>query len=221
MRKFLKFLKYINLKTIWFNIKYLPIRQALKLPFLISKNVSLRKVHGRIHFNCQIKYGLVQIGYGNVGIFDIKMSRTIWDVYGDVTFCGYAIIGHGSKIVVGSEGSLIIGDNLRITAESSIITSKKIQIGNDCFLSWDTLLMDTDFHTVKNENGEIINGPKPIIIGDHVWIGCRSIILKGAVIPNNTIIALNSMVNKELFEENCIYGGSPVECIKEKISWED
>lgn len=221
MRKIIKFIKFINLKTVWFNLKYFPIGQALKLPILISKNVYLREVCGKIYFNCKIKYGLVQIGYGNVGIFDKKKSRTIWNVMGDVTFCGYAIIGHGSKIEVGPEGSLSFGENLKISAESSIIAFKNIQIGNNCFLSWDTLIMDTDFHTIKNENGEITNSPKSIVIGNHVWIGCRSIILKGSKIPNNSIIALNSLVNNELSEENCIYGGSPVKCIKEKVSWEE
>jgi acetyltransferase-like isoleucine patch superfamily enzyme len=221
MGKIIQLLKFLNLKTIYFNLKYFPVKQAVKLPVLLSNKVYLREVKGRIHFNCEIKFGLVQIGYGNVGIFDKKKSRTIWEVYGDVTFCGNANIGHGSKIIVGPKGSIIFGTRLLISAESSIIAYEKIQFGNNCFLSWDTLLMDTDFHSIKNEKEEIINSPKPIIIGNHVWIGCRSVILKGSIIPDNSIIAINSLVNKELMEENCIYGGSPVKCIKEKISWEE
>lgn len=221
MRRLIQIISFINLKTIYFNLKYLPFKKALKFPVLISNNTYLREVSGRIHFNCQVKFGLVKIGYGNVGIFDKKKSRTIWEVFGDVTFCGCATIGHGSKISVGLEGVLIIGDNFKITAETSIIAHNKIQFGNNCLLSWDTLLMDTDFHKIRNINGEIINKPKSIVVGDHVWIGCRSLILKGATIPNNTIIASNSMVNKELFAENFIYGGNPVKCIKEIVSWEE
>lgn len=220
MRKFLQILKFINLKTIRFNLKYLPLKHALLFPVLISKNVCLKKASGKIHFNCPIRFGLIQIGYGNVGIFDKKMSRTIWEVYGNVIFGGNAIIGHGSKIVVGLEGSLIIGENFKMTAESAIIAYKKIQFGNDCLLSWEIQIMDTDFHKIKNESGEIINNPQPIIIGNHVWIGSRSTILKGAIIPDNTIIGVNSLVNKELPEGNCIYAGSPAKCVKEKVSWE-
>lgn len=221
MRKFLQFLKFLNIKTVYFNFKYLPLKKACKFPILLSNKVYLRQISGRIHINCQISFGLVQIGYGNVGIFDKKMSRTIWEVNGKVIFNGKTTIGHGSKIVVGTYGQLSFGDNFKATAETSIIAFNKIIFGNNCLLSWDTLLMDTDFHTVKNENNEVINSTKPILIGDHVWIGCRSIILKGAVIHNNTIIAINSMVNKELNEENCIYGGSPVKVIKKNISWEE
>jgi len=221
MKRIVQILKYLNLKTIYFNLKYFPIKEALKFPVLVSKNVLLKKVSGRIHFDCPIRYGLIQIGYGNVGIFDKKMSRTIWDVCGNVTFCGYGTIGHGSKIMVASEGELIFGGKLKISAEVSFIVFKKIQIGYNCYMAWETLLMDTDFHKIKNESGEIINKPKPIIIGDYVWIGCKCVVLKGAVIPNNTVIALNSLVNKELTKENCLYAGSPVKCVKENISWVD
>ncbi|MFA6947283.1 MAG: hypothetical protein WC220_15425, partial [Pedobacter sp.] len=181
MKKIVQILRYLNLKTIYFNLKYLPIKEALKFPVLVSTNVLLKKVSGRIHFGCPIKFGLIQMGYGNVGIFDKKMSRTIWDVSGDVTFCGYGTIGHGSKIMVASEGSLIFGDKLKISAEVSFIVYKKIQIGYNCYMAWETLLMDTDFHKIKNENDDIINSPQPIIIGDFVWIGCKCVILKGAV----------------------------------------
>ena len=89
MKKIVQTLKDINLKTLYFNLKYFSLRQALKFPVLISKNVYLKEVSGKIHFECPIKFGLIRIGYGNVGIFDKKMSRTIWDVSGDVTFRGY------------------------------------------------------------------------------------------------------------------------------------
>lgn len=39
--------------------------------------------------------------------------------------------------------------------------------------------MDTDFHKIKNEDGVQINTNSPVLIGDHVWIGCRALILKG------------------------------------------
>jgi hypothetical protein len=162
MRKFAQTLKYINLKTIYFNLKYLPYTQALKFPVLISKNVYLKEVSGKIHFDCPIRFGLIRIGYGNVGIFDKKMSRTIWDVSGDVTFCGYGTIGHGSKIMVASGGSLIFGDRLKISAEASFIVYNKIQIGYNCYMAWETLLMDTDFHKIKNETGKLLMDPNQL-----------------------------------------------------------
>lgn len=219
MKRYLRFLLEINFKTIYFNFKYLPFRLAIKMPVLVSKRVFLLVTSGKLIFDCPIRTGLIHIGYGKVGIFDKKVSRSIWEVQGNVIFKGKCDIGHGSKISVGKLGTLILGENFAITAESTIIAFSKIQFGNNCLLSWDILVMDTDFHTIKDELGNIINNPRPIIVGDKVWIGCRCLILKGAIIPNNCVIGANSTITKVLEKNYCLYAGNPCKILKENISW--
>jgi NDP-sugar pyrophosphorylase family protein len=220
MKKYLKFLLRLNFKTIYFNLKYLPLKQAIKLPILLSNKVYLKVTAGQIKIDCPITTGLIHFGYGDVGIFDNKKSRSIWEVSGTVIFKGKCRIGHGSKILVGSSGTVIFGENFEITAETSIVSFSEIKFGNNCLLSWDILVMDTDFHTIKDEFGTIFNEPRPIIIGDKVWIGCRCLVLKGAIVPNNCVIGADSIVNKNLEKDNCLYVGSPCKMIKENISWE-
>lgn len=72
MSNFIKFFQRINLKTIYFNLKYLPFKQAVKLPILVSNKVYLKSLLGKIIIECPISTGLIQIGYGEVGIFDNK-----------------------------------------------------------------------------------------------------------------------------------------------------
>ena len=216
----IKFFCRIGFKTLYFNFKYLPFKQAVHLPFFISRKVYFREISGSILLDCPVSPGIVRIGFGDVGIFDDKKSRTIWDVTGTVLFKGKADIGHGSKIAVGCDGKLVFGRNFQISAESSIIAFSEIQFGDNCLLSWDVLIMDTDLHNIRDLNGNIINEAKPVLIGDKVWIGCRSLILKGVSIPCNCIIGANSMVNKSLEKESCVYAGQPVKYIKEIISWE-
>jgi len=220
MKRYLNFLLTLNIKTIYFNLKYLPFRQAIKLPIYISSKVYLRSTAGKLKIDCPISTGLIRIGYGEIGIFDKQKSRTIWNVPGTVIFKGRCNIGHGSKISIETNGTLILGDNFTISAESSIAVSSEIQFGNNCLLSWDILIMDTDFHKIKDEFGNIINAPKPIIVGNNVWIGCRSLILKGAKIPNNCVIGADSIVSKALEKENGLYVGSPCKLVKENITWE-
>jgi len=215
------FLKRIGFKTLYFNFKYLPFKQAIHLPIFLSRKVYLRRTLGKIKLDCSISTGLIRIGFGDIGIFDDRVSRTIWDVSGVVVFKGKTDIGHGSKIAVGGDGKLILGENFIITAESSIVCYSRIQFGKNCLLSWDLLIMDTDLHTIKNEIGDVLNVPKPIFIGDKVWIGCRSLILKGSIIPNNCIIGANSFVNNALEKSGCLYAGSPVRLIREGVSWEN
>jgi acetyltransferase-like isoleucine patch superfamily enzyme len=215
--RYLKMLAGLNFKTIYFNFKYLPTKQAVIFPIAVSKTVHLMKTDGQIIFDCPVRPGMVRIGYGDVGIFDKKLSRSIWQVSGTVTFKGSADIGHGSKLSVG--GNLVLGDGFKITAESSIVASKKIEFGENCLLSWDVLIMDTDFHIVKDKSENILNPPTPITIGNKVWIGCRCTILKGADIPDNSVIGANSLVSKKLDKENATYGGQPARILREEITW--
>ena len=215
--RILKFLSDVNFKTIYFNFKYLPFRQAIQIPIMVSKKVYLWQIGGQIKLDCPIRSRMIQIGYGDVGIFDKKVSRSIWQVSGTVVFKGRANIGHGSKLSVG--GTLVLGNGFTITAESSIVASNRIEFGENCLLSWDTLIMDTDFHNVRDKLGNILNPSNPIIIGNKVWIGCRCLILKGASIPDNSVIGANSFVGKRLEKENALYGGQPARLLKEEIIW--
>lgn len=216
---FLKAVWRANPKTIYFNFRYLPWQQAIRFPFWISSKTYLRKLKGSITIHGELHTGMIRIGYGDIGIFDNKRSRTIWEVAGKVTFEGNAEIGHGSKISVGETGQLVLGRNFAITAESAIIAYKKVTFGNDCLLSWDILIMDTDFHPITNAQSEIQNPPTEIVIGNNVWIGCRSLILKGSVIPDGSVIAANSLISKKLSGTNQVFGSQPLSVLAENIRW--
>lgn len=215
----LKFIWRANPKTIYFNFKYLPWQQAIHFPVWVSSNTILRKTQGKIIIKTALKTGMIRIGYGDIGLFDKKRSRSIWEVLGTVIFEGNAEIGHGSKIAVGQNGVLSFGKNFTITAESTVVAYKKVTFGDDCLISWDVLFMDTDFHPIMNANTDILNPPSEIIIGKSVWIGCRSVILKGSIIPDGCIIAANSLVSKKLSGENQIFGSQSLHMIRQNIHW--
>lgn len=81
-------------------------------------------------------------------------------------FHGSCDFGQGSRICVLSNGKLEIGNGFLSTANSTIICSSLIDIGEKTLVSWDTLIMDTDFHQVLNvHTGEIGKKENPIRIG--------------------------------------------------------
>lgn len=207
-------------KTLIVNFKYFPIKTALKFPILVSNNVCLKKISGDVVLEAEIRTGVVKIGFGDVGIFDKSRSRSIWQVNGKVIFKGNANIGHGSKISVNKHGELILGKNFQISAESSIVCSSSIKFGDNCLISWDCLIMDTDFHKIFNTDNERLNTDKPIDIGSNVWIGCRNTILKGTVICDNVIVAANSNICGYVKGENQIIGGNPIHALKSDVYWE-
>lgn len=218
IKKILLNLKKIGFKTIYLNFKYLPFKQAIHLPIWISRRCYLLKTSGEIVINNRITPGMIQIGYGEVGIFDRIRSRSILQLDGKIIFNGKTRIGHGCKLSIAKEALLEIGENFAITAETSIVCHKGIKIGNDCLFSWDILIMDTDLHYIINEDNRIINEPKQIDIEDKVWIGCRSLILKGVTIPSGNIIAANSTISRTQTVSNSILGSNPTKILKTNIT---
>ena len=100
-------------KTIYFNLRYFNLRyyslwDALHLPVFVSHRVLLRNCGGRIQISAPIRTRMVQIGFGHVGIFDARYSRSIWEVEGDVEFQGEARLGHGTRISVEKKERLFL-----------------------------------------------------------------------------------------------------------------
>lgn len=215
----IKILLEINLlKTLYFNFHYLPLDKALVLPILIYKGTKLNKMRGRVVLY-NARFGMIRIGKYGVGTLDIKYDRTIWQNAGTVIFNGSANIGSGTKISVNNGGTVNFGSKFCITGASTIICSKQIEFGNECLLSWDILIMDTDFHNIINTEGKTINESKPIRIGEHVWIGCRNTILKGVNICNDVVIAAGSKISKDIVAPYCIVGGENQKILKENVKW--
>lgn len=203
-------------RTLRFNLRYFPLRTALRLPVLVSHRVWLRELGGEVHLG-SARTGAVRIGFGDVGIFDQQRSRTIWQVSGIVTFAGTADIGHGSRIAV--TGTLLLGDGVQMVAESAIVAQRAVAIGDGCLISWDVLIIDTDGHEIYDARGTRINSAAPIAIGNSVWLGCRSVVLKGVRIADGVVVAAAATVTRPVESPNVIVGGSPARVVKENIRW--
>lgn len=207
------------LKSIRFNWVYFPLKSAVKLPVLVSRNVRLKKLSGRVQINSPVSCGMVKLGFGDVGIFDKRLSKAVWNNVGLVAFSGTAYLGHGFKVSVYPGAELEFGSSFVMTAQSSIICKHGVSFGRGCLISWDCIIMDTDFHPIYIDRHRI-NEDKPVLVGDKVWIGMRCSILKGAVIPNGCMVAAGTTLAQALSKEKCVYGGLPVRVLKENISWE-
>lgn len=217
-----RFIKSVNpWKTIIFNFHYFPFRVAVKLPFFIYWRSDLYIMKGSISINAPITTGMVKFGVHSLGTRDTFYSRTMWDVSGTLIIGGIANIGRGTKISIGKDGILNLGDNFTITGDSEIICQHNVSFGNGCLLSWNILIMDTDFHQIMDRSNSIINNPKAIRIGNHVWIGCRNTILKGSDIADNIIVSANSTITRKFSDPNCIIGGNGKYChvIKTDVMW--
>lgn len=99
------------------------------------------------------------------------------------------------------DGILSIGDKCFLNSNVSMTCMKQIKIGNGCQIANNVVIVDHD-HDYKNSLS-LFNKEK-VIIGNHVWIGANSVILKGAVIGDNCVIAAGSIV-KGVIPDNTLY----------------
>jgi acetyltransferase-like isoleucine patch superfamily enzyme len=113
-----------------------------------------------------------------------------------------------SEIWAAKNATILIGDHVYMSGGVIISSKVKIEIGDSTIIGHQVLMFDTDFHGIdghKTKQG-------PIIIGKHVWIAARAIILKGVTIGDNAIVAAGSVVTKNV-AENTIVAGNPAKQI--------
>ena len=75
-----------------------------------------------------------------------------------------------------------------------ITCAKKINIGHNVVIARNVIIYDSDHHDVVDEGGKVLNRSKEVDIGNKVWIGVNSTILKGVKIGEGSIISANSWV---------------------------
>jgi len=126
--------------------------------------------------------------------------------------------------VVRRNAKLSIGNNVGFSGVS-IVCTNHISIGNNVKIGANTCIYDTDFHSLNKEyrrdQKKDFNDiqTKAVIIGDDVFIGAHSTILKGVKIGDGSIIGACSVVTKNIQKDE-IWAGNPAKFIK-KINYDN
>lgn len=211
-------------KSLWVSLHYFSWCKALHLPILVRYNTCIKSLQGKIILSndfADIKKPIIKFGFGHVGVFDKHNERSIWEVSGCIKVVERIELGHGSRLCVGREGVLQFGKNFINTAKMTLICTDSIIFGNDVLTSWNTLVMDTDWHKTRIvSTGELRPCHRPIILGNHIWVGTRAVILKGTQIADGTIIGAGAIVAGKYDKSNVILAGNPAKEIKDDITRE-
>lgn len=126
------------------------------------------------------------------------------------------------KFVTGINGTIRIGDNCDLNG-TCMVAYEEIEIGNNCQFASSSIISDTDFHPIDKEariaqmqglpfSHSLVN-KKKIKIGNNVWIGWGTVILKGVTIGDNSIVAAGAVVVNDV-PENVIVAGNPARVVK-------
>jgi acetyltransferase-like isoleucine patch superfamily enzyme len=132
----------------------------------------------------------------------------------------YNVIGRQQKCILWVDGNLCVGNNVGISA-TAIICKEKITIGNNVIIGGNTVIYDSNFHSLNSNdwNSELDQKhtlSKEVIIGDNVFIGAHSTILKGVNIGRNSVVGASSVVTKSI-PANEMWAGNPAQFIRKII----
>ena len=188
---------------------------------LIHANMAWSTLRARV--SCALQGCKVGSGFRSTGAIRIKARAAASIVIGDQV----RLLAHWRSNRVGLCGPVILhtweGGRIEIgdhTGASSVVISSRsgVKIGKHCNIGGNVRIFDHDFHSL---DAKVRRGPrgcddcttKPITIGDDVFIGAQSIILKGVTIGDRAIIGAGSVVTKDV-SADAIVAGNPTVVIK-------
>lgn len=134
-----------------------------------------------------------------------------------LTINGRFKLFYNASIEVRKGAELTLGSGY-INSDSLIYCEKKITIGDGATIARGVKIYDGDAHKIIDKSGNVLNPPKEITIGNHVWIGVNSVILKGVTIGDGAIIGAGSVVTKDV-PAYAMVAGNPAVVIKENVDW--
>lgn len=160
-----------------------------------------------------------------------------------ITIGDHSIIYENARLESYGQGKIEIGES-SILGDIRIVSRNKISLGRRTLSSWNVLIQDFDPHPTSQNlramqvqqmvhdfspkfhqslaSPQVITHkidwtPKSaeIIIGDDVWLGANSIILKGTKIGAGSIVAAGAVITGGSFPERSLIAGNPAIWIKE------
>lgn len=112
---------------------------------------------------------------------------------------GNVTLMYNGTIEVHQNALLQIG-SCTIQSGSVIICAYKMSLGEGCLFSRMCYISDSDHHRILDEEGNTTNYPRETIVGDHVWIGVKATVMKGAKIKSGCVVGANSLVGGHIKE---------------------
>ena len=110
---------------------------------------------------------------------------------------------------------LVIGDRCAIGARSSITAHASIEIGDGVFCGQGVFITDTS-HGYQDPTmavGRQFGAHDPVVIGDGSWLGHGAMVMPGARLGRNVVVAAGSVVRGEV-EDHAVVAGNPARVVR-------
>ena len=205
-------------KTVFFNFRYLPFKQAIHLPIQVTlnlRNIQLKrgqivlKKYWRkcVRIDCGGCLGLQEF---SGGIYMSPNSKLI--------FHGSAKLGKGTVLRCDENAIIEIGEGFFCNKNCFFRCNDKIVFGDRCIVGWNVQINTTNGHRIWTEDKESKDSG-PVFIGNHVWITSNVIITKNVTVSEDSVVAQGAVLTSIFKKKHVLIGGVPAKIIKENIYW--
>ena len=113
--------------------------------------------------------------------------------------------------------TIVLGDGCGLNGTSITVRSKAVRVGRNSIFGPDCLIVDSDFHDPSpleiRKTNPGLERDADVTIGENVWVGARSVILKGVTIGDNAVIAAGSVVVSSV-PANALAAGNPARTVR-------
>lgn len=210
---------FCKIYSLLFCLRYLPFRQAIHIPVLVHPSVRIEKLtRGAIDFVGGIKSSMLVLGFpGTVGQSNCKTLLSIGHG-GRLIVSENVQMARGTRIIISSQGVMQIGEHFWCNGDCFFNCTTKITLGNHNMYGWCINFNTNDGHHVY-ENGIQKPMEGEIVIGNHVWIASHCHISKNTYVPDDCVVAQNSLVGKRFDTPKCLIGGMPARILKDNFTW--
>ncbi len=116
---------------------------------------------------------------------------------------------------------ILIGENTTIMhAHLAAIEGTTLRIGEACLLAYQVEVRTGDAHSLLDAaTGQRLNPSRDVTLGPRVWVGARALILKGAHVPPDSVVAAAAVVTRAFHEPGVVLGGNPARILRRGIRW--
>lgn len=104
-----------------------------------------------------------------------------------------------------------LGEDVFVNSGCKFQDQGGIFIGDRCLIGHNVIIATLNHHMDVERRGGMV--PKPVRLGDDVWVGSGAILLPGVTVGDGAIVAAGAVVTRDV-EPRTVVGGNPAHFIK-------
>ena len=166
--------------------------------FCVGISSSIKVLHIKLRYGNKVSMGAINSLKGR---FSVQVANN-----GRIRIGKFIMCTGPTYLKTEEDAEILIGDRVFLNHNFSATAMKKIVIGNNCNIANNVVIVDHDHAILNGSPSGIEFVVAPVVIGDRVWIGANSTILKGVNIGDDAVIAAGAVVTHDVGKGTLVAG---------------